>query len=82
MARPPRSMAVNPASAPDILPIGVRAPEMITDPDTTSIVMTGAQLGSARNESHESLHVVVAEADGESEDTAGGAVLRAMRSQA
>ena len=32
MANPPRSMAVKPASAPDIFPIGVRAAETMTEP--------------------------------------------------
>ena len=32
MAKPPRSMAEKPASAPDSLPIGVRAPATMTEP--------------------------------------------------
>ena len=32
MAMPPSSAAVNPASAPDILPIGVRAPATMYEP--------------------------------------------------
>src|SRR4051812_46946676 len=32
MANPPRSIAVKPLSAPDSLPIGVRAPPTITEP--------------------------------------------------
>jgi len=32
MANPPRSIAVKPLSAPDSLPMGVRAPPTITDP--------------------------------------------------
>src|ERR1700688_1110169 len=38
MANPPRSMALNPPRAPDSLPIGVRAPETMTEPgmDVTS----------------------------------------------
>jgi len=32
MARPPMSMALNEASVPDSLPIGVRAPETMTEP--------------------------------------------------
>ncbi len=33
MAKPPRSMPLNPAKAPDSLPMGVRAPAMMTEPD-------------------------------------------------
>ena len=38
MAKPPRSMALNPARAPDSLPMGVRAPARMTEPgmDVTS----------------------------------------------
>ncbi len=38
MAKPPRSMALNPASAPESLPMGVRAPARMTEPgmDITS----------------------------------------------
>src|SRR5215217_7633790 len=32
MANPPRSIAVNPLSAPDNFPMGVRAPPTITEP--------------------------------------------------
>ena len=32
MAKPPRSAALKPASAPDSLPIGVRAPATMTEP--------------------------------------------------
>src|SRR5215472_16725727 len=32
MAKPPRSMALKPASAPESLPIGVRAPATMTEP--------------------------------------------------
>src|SRR5579863_1596899 len=38
MANPPSSMALKPASAPESLPMGVRAPAMMTEPgmDVTS----------------------------------------------
>ena len=32
MAKPPRSMALNELRAPETLPMGVRAPEMMTEP--------------------------------------------------
>src|ERR1700686_5131066 len=45
MAKPPRSMALKPPRAPDSLPMGVRAPAMMTEPgmDVTSVgtVSTG-----------------------------------------
>ena len=36
MANPPSSVAAKPPSAPDSLPIGVRAPATMTDPDMTT----------------------------------------------
>ncbi len=47
MAQPPRSMALNPARAPDSLPMGVRAPERMTEPgmDVTSDRTVSAERG-------------------------------------
>ena len=37
MAMPPRSVAANPANAPESLPIGVRAPLRMTEPAMVSL---------------------------------------------
>src|SRR4051812_42938461 len=47
MAKPPSSAAENPASAPDSLPIGVRAPAMITEPAIRSLPENAKRVGSS-----------------------------------
>src|ERR1700691_1173597 len=52
MAKPPRSMALNPARAPDSLPMGVRAPARMTEPDmdvTSDRIVRTEELGDGRS---------------------------------
>src|SRR3954453_9858625 len=45
IAKPPRSIAVNPLSPPDSLPMGVRAPPTITDPGMKSLLAASSSPG-------------------------------------
>ena len=51
MAKPPRSMALNEANAPDSLPMGVRADETMTEPGMVvppGLLDCGLEIGPAR----------------------------------
>src|SRR5579864_9663438 len=48
MAKPPNSMAVNPLSAPDSFPIGVRAPATMTDPGMSGDLLSNRRQATNR----------------------------------